>query len=70
VSDAEGADNLVSTLGTGDALLSKVNSELKKQGLKESTGVMLSIAKKPPVKPGTRRRRRRRRRCGGGVRII
>ncbi len=46
--------------------MSKINSELKKQGLKESTGVMMSIAKKPPVKPGTSRRRRRWDVGGGG----
>jgi hypothetical protein len=30
---------LASTLGTGDALKTKINAELKKQGLQESTGV-------------------------------
>ena len=38
--------------------MNKINSELKKQGLQESSGVVLTVAKKPPVKPGTRRRRR------------
>jgi len=37
--DSAGADKLVSTLGTGDALTTKINTELKKQGLEEATGV-------------------------------
>jgi len=32
-------DKLSSTLGSGDALVSNINSALKDQGLKESTGV-------------------------------
>jgi hypothetical protein len=36
--DSAGADKLVSTLGTGDALKTKINTELKKQGLQEATG--------------------------------
>jgi len=38
-SDAAGADKLTSTLGTGDALKTKLNAELVKQSLKESSGV-------------------------------
>ena len=37
--NSAGADKLVSTLGTGDALTTKINTELKKQGLEEATGV-------------------------------
>ena len=37
--DSAGADKLVTTLGTGDALMSKINTGLKKEGLKEATGV-------------------------------
>jgi len=37
--DAAGADKLASTLGSGEALKTKINAELTKQGLKESTGV-------------------------------
>ena len=44
--DAEGADKLVSTLGTGDALLAKINTELKKQGLEEATGASAPVAVK------------------------
>ena len=29
----------MSTLGTGDALMTKINTELKKEGLEEATGV-------------------------------
>ena len=36
--DAAGAEKLISTLGTGDALLAKINTEFKKQGLEEATG--------------------------------
>jgi hypothetical protein len=39
VNDAAGVDTLDSTLGTGDALKTKINAELTKQGLQESTGV-------------------------------
>jgi hypothetical protein len=45
--DAAGTDKLVSTLGTGDALLAKINTELKKQGLEEATGA--SAPAKPPL---------------------
>jgi hypothetical protein len=38
-SDAAGVDKLVATLGSGDALKTKLNAELVKGGLKESTGV-------------------------------
>ncbi len=38
-SDAAGADKLTSTLGTGDALKTKLNAELVKQSLQESSGV-------------------------------
>jgi len=37
--DAAGATKLADTLGTGDALLNKINTELEKQGLPKSTGV-------------------------------
>ena len=37
--DSAGADKLVSTLGTGDVLKTKINTELQKQNLKEATGV-------------------------------
>ena len=37
--NSAGADQLASTLGTGDALMTKINTELKKQGLEEATGV-------------------------------
>ena len=36
--DSAGADKLVSTLGTGDAVMTKVNTELDKQGLQKATG--------------------------------
>jgi CRISPR/Cas system-associated protein Csm6 len=38
-SDAADAEKLVSNLGTGDTLKTKLNAELVKQSLKESTGV-------------------------------
>jgi hypothetical protein len=37
--DSAGAEKLATTLGTGDALTTKINTELKKQGLQEATGV-------------------------------
>ncbi len=37
--DAAGAEKIVSTLGTGDVLKSKINAELVKQSLKESSSV-------------------------------
>jgi hypothetical protein len=45
-SDSTGVEKLISTLGTGDNLKTKLNSELKKQGLNEATGVTA------PVKSG------------------
>jgi len=45
-SDSTGEEKLISTLGTGDNLKTKLNSELKKQGLNEATGVTA------PVKSG------------------
>ena len=58
---------LASTLGTGDAVMTKINTELKKQGLKEATGVSapakaalsngtpraLSIARRPSMHSAT-----------------
>ena len=44
--DSAGADKLVSTLGTGDALKNKINTELQKEGLEKATGVSA------PVKAG------------------
>ena len=41
--DAAGADKLLSTLGTSDALLAKINTELKKQGLEEATGASAPV---------------------------
>ena len=38
-SDSSGVEKLITTLGTGDDLKTKLNSELKKQGLAEATGV-------------------------------
>ena len=38
-SDATGANQIVSTLGTGDAFKSKINTELQKQSLKEAIGM-------------------------------
>ena len=38
-SDAAGVDKLLATLGSGDAFKTKLNAELVKGGLKESTGV-------------------------------
>jgi hypothetical protein len=38
-SDSTGVEKLITTLGTGDDLKTKLNSELKKQGLAEATGV-------------------------------
>ena len=38
-SDATGLDKITSTLGTGDVLKSKINAELVKQSLKESSSV-------------------------------
>jgi hypothetical protein len=46
--NAAGADALVSALGTGDALKAKINAELTKQGLKESTGVTNPVLGNPP----------------------
>lgn len=37
--DAAGVDELLSTLGAGDALQAKLNAELEKQGLSASTGL-------------------------------
>jgi hypothetical protein len=37
--DLAGAEKLATTLGTGGALTTKINTELKKQGLQEATGV-------------------------------
>jgi hypothetical protein len=39
---------LISVLGTGDALKSKINAELTKQGLTESTGVTNPVLGNPP----------------------
>ena len=36
-------DKLISTLGTGEDLKTKINSELKKQGLEEATGVTAPV---------------------------
>jgi hypothetical protein len=41
--DSAGADKLVSTLGTGDAVMTKINTELKKEGLEEATGVSAPV---------------------------
>ena len=41
--DSAGADKLVSTLGTGDAVMTKINTELKKQGLQEATDVSAPV---------------------------
>ena len=41
--DSAGADKLVSTLGTGDALKNKINTELTAVGLPESTGVSTPV---------------------------
>ena len=38
-SDATGANQLTSTLGTGDTLKSKINAQLKKQSLEEATAM-------------------------------
>ena len=38
-SDVAGAEKIISTLGTGDVLKSKINAELVKQSLKESSSV-------------------------------
>ena len=38
-SDATGANQLASTLGTGDTLKSKINAQLKKQSLEEATAM-------------------------------
>ena len=38
-SDSASAEKLATTLGTGDTLTTKINTELKKQGLQEATGV-------------------------------
>jgi hypothetical protein len=38
-SDAAGADKLFTTLGAGSDVLKKLNRELVKRGLKESTGM-------------------------------
>ena len=46
-SDAAGVDKLVATLGSGDALKTKLNAELVKGGLKESTGVTAPAKGKP-----------------------
>ena len=37
--DAAAVDTMKTTLGSGDALKTKLNTALKKEGLKESTGV-------------------------------
>ncbi len=37
--DVAGAEKIISTLGTGDVLKSKINAELVKQSLKESSSV-------------------------------
>jgi hypothetical protein len=41
--DAAGADKLSSTLGTGAGALDKINAELQKQGLPQSTGVVVDV---------------------------
>ena len=41
--DAAGADKLTSNLGNGDALKTKLNTELVKLSLKESTGVTAPV---------------------------
>ena len=42
-SDSTGAEKLITTLGTGDDLKTKLNSELKNQGLAEATGVTAPV---------------------------
>jgi hypothetical protein len=47
--DSAGADKLASTLGTGDALMTKINTELKKQNLKEASGVSAPVSNDTPM---------------------
>ena len=47
--DSAGADKLVSTLGTGDALMTKINTELKKQNLQEASGVSTPVSNDTPM---------------------
>ena len=47
--DSADADKLVSTLGTGDALMIKINTELKKQNLKEASGVSAPVSNDTPM---------------------
>jgi len=51
-SDAAGLDKITSTLGTGDVLKNKINVELVKQSLKESSSVTTPIK---ALDAGTRR---------------
>jgi hypothetical protein len=51
-SDSTGVEKLITTLGTGDDLKTKLNSELKKQGLAEATGVT-AVAKAADLSSAT-----------------
>jgi len=51
-SDSSGVEKLITTLGTGDDLKTKLNSELKKQGLAEATGVT-AVAKAADLSSAT-----------------
>ena len=51
-SDSTGTENLIMTLGTGDDLKTKLNSELKKQGLAEATRVT-AITRKAELSSAT-----------------
>ena len=48
-SDSAGAEKLATTLGTGDALMIKINTELKKQNLKEASGVSAPVSNDTPM---------------------
>jgi hypothetical protein len=45
--DSVGVDKLMSTLGTGDALKTKLNAELANQSLKESSDVTAPVKSAP-----------------------
>jgi len=50
-SDSAGVDSLVSSLGTGDALIDNINTELEENGLSESTGITAQTLASTDVGP-------------------